>query len=256
MYKTFTSQDLKRLIGLPEDYKVRSFISYGAWDDEKRFEDIQETLNVLGIKYTSRVMDRFLRHILEININNEIYWFAVVYGGTLLSEYLHSACLFGSERNIHIGSCGGLYPEMNSLDLVVPTFSYGTETSACMYERDKDFKYYSDENLSKQIELKIDKKYKTWRGPINSCQAMLGETLEDVKKWSEDGYYGVEMETATVFSVSNHFKVPSAALMYVSDNLIKGQTVGDESHAQQKSLREELKKDLYKIAVKTMLNII
>lgn len=60
------------------------------------------------------------------------------------------------------------------------------------------------------------------------------------------------METATVFAVSNHFKVPSAALLYVSDNLIKGQTVNDESHAKQKENREEVKDEVYKIGLQTL----
>ena len=45
----------------------------------------------------------------------------------------------------------------------------------------------------------------------------------------------------------------SIAIMYVGDNLIKGQTIGDESHTQQKTQREKVKKDLYKIAIKTIL---
>ena len=78
--------------------------------------------------------------------------------------------------------------------------------------------------------------------------------MEDVKKWSEDGYYGVEMETATVFAVSAHFKMPSASVLYNTDNLIKGQTVGDQTHTQQKMQREEVKKDVYKIALEIVLN--
>ena len=82
---------------------------------------------------------------------------------------------------------------------------------------------------------------------------MMGEAWEDVKKWSHDGYYGVEMEIATVFAVSRHFDVPSVALIYVTDNLIKGQTVGDDSHVQQKEKREAVKNDVYRFGVQTLL---
>jgi len=254
MYKAYTANELKPLVGLPNDYKIKSFVSYGAWDDDKHFTNIQKCLRELGIEFTTQKLPGFLSHVLEIKIKTDVYWFAVVYGGTLFSEYLHLACLFGSDKNIHIGSCGGLYPEMNSLDLLIPTWSYGPETSASSYDRDnKTLKYNSDPNFSNKIKSLVDKKYKVWEGPVISHQAMLGETMEDVQRWSKEGYYGVEMETATAFSVSKHFNIPCASIVYVGDNLIKGQTVGDDSHVQQKSEREKVKTDVYKIALRGIL---
>ncbi len=82
---------------------------------------------------------------------------------------------------------------------------------------------------------------------------MLGETFEDVEAWSRAGYYGVEMETATLFSVSNHFNVPSASLLYVTDNLIKGQTVGDESHNLQKEERNLRKEETFRAGILTLV---
>ncbi len=145
---------------------------------------------------------------------------------------------------------------MNSLDLLIPAWTYGLESSASMYERENsEHKYFADEGLSKKLKEKIDNKYKVWNGPVISCHAMLGETYDDVQGWSKDGYFGIEMETATVFAVSKHFNVPSTSLMYVGDNLIKGQTVQDESHNQEKDQREELKKYVHRIAIETVLNI-
>ncbi len=56
-----------------------------------------------------------------------------------------------------------------------------------------------------------------------------------------------------MFSVSKHFNVPAAALMYVSDNLIKGQTVGDESHVKEKDRREVVKNDIYRFGLQTLI---
>jgi nucleoside phosphorylase len=104
------------------------------------------------------------------------------------------------------------------------------------------------------LKEKITLSNKIWEGPIITCQAMMGETWEDVQSWSKEGYHGVEMETSTVFSVSNSFKVPSASIMYISDNLIKGQTVGDDSHVAQKDIRELSKNEVYKVGILTLLN--
>jgi len=254
MYKAFTASDFKKMFKLPDDYKVEGLLSYGAWDRNKHDQKIQEIIKELGISFSTRKLDGFLDYILEINIKNKKYWFTVMYGGALLSEMVHLACLFGSKRNIHIGSCGGLYPEMDDIGLIVPTWSYGNESTTRVYEPDtKDFKHYPNKDLTVQLEKNLPSKYKIWKGPIMTNQAMMGETWEDIQSWAKKGYYGVEMETATVFSVSKNHKVPSTALLYVTDNLIKGQTVGDESHIQQKEKREMIKKDVYKTGVLTLL---
>ncbi|MFA6094851.1 MAG: hypothetical protein WC757_03125 [Candidatus Paceibacterota bacterium] len=254
MYKSFTGSEFKNFLKLPADYKVSGFLSYGAWDDEKHFNKIHVLLKDLSINFTSRKLDGFLKHIYEFTIGNKIYWFAIAYGGAMLSEYVHLACLFGSQKNIHIGSCGGLALEMNSLDLVVPEWSFANESTTRIYAREViDHKHFADKKLSDSLCEKISPQYRVWREPIMSCQAMMGETWEDVQEWSKSGFSGVEMETGTVFSVSKHFNVPAAALVYVSDNLIKGQTVGDESHIQEKERREIVKNDVYHAGIKTLI---
>lgn len=249
-----SASDYRKFFSLPDEYLVEGFLSYGAWDEEKHRNKIIKTLQDLNIDFTTQVYEGFLSRVLEIKVHDKNYWFVVMYGGALLSEYVHLASLFGSKKNIHIGSCGGLYPEMNSLDLIIPVWSYGDESTTRCYEREsKDSKHFSNEQLSKELELNGANKYVLHKGPLMTNQAMMGETFEDVKEWSDQGYYGVEMETATVFSISKHFNVPSAALVYVSDNLIKGQTVGDETHVLQKEEREVIKNDVYKIGLITLL---
>lgn len=245
MYKSFTAEEYRKHFDLPPNYSVAGLLSYGAWDEAKHFNKLHRALDGLKIKYTSKKLGGFLSHIYEIRVANKIYWLSLLYGGAMLSEYVHLACLFGSKKNIHIGSCGGLYPKMESLDFLITSYSYGNDSVTRLYARKiKNHKHFSDKNLSKILAKNIKTKNKIWLGPVITCQAMLGETLTDVISWSKNGYYGVEMETSTIFSVSNHFKVPSSALLYVSDNLIKGQTVHDKQHFKQKRLRDKIKNDI------------
>lgn len=255
MYKSHKADWYKERYSLSQDYCLQGLLSYGAWDKQKHFNKLKNILDKLGIKHVGRQLDGFLSNIYEIEIDSKYYWFAVAYGGAVLSEYVHLACIFGSNKNIHIGSCGGLYPKMQSLDFVVPNWSFGDDSVTRVYSRDiKDFRHYSDKNLSEQLKSKISLSNKILEGPIITCQAMMGETWEDVERWSNEGYHGVEMETSTVFSISNSFKIPSASIMYVSDNLIKGQTVGDDSHVAQKDIREFTKDEVYKAGILTLLN--
>ncbi len=256
MYKVRTAEDWKKHFELPLEYKVEGFMSYGAWGVEEQFRIFEKITEDMRPDVEIKRLSGFLANILEVRLEEKIYWFTVSYGGVQLSEHLHLACLLGSKRNIHLGSCGGLYTEASSIDWIIPTYSYGNESVSRTYEREsKDNKHYPNNNLSETIKSKIPENKKYFEGPIVTCMAMMGETLEDVQNWAKEGYYGVEMETSTVFSISKHFNVPAASLLYISDNLIKGQIAGDESHLLQKSARDEMKKHLYRIGTEVLLGI-
>ncbi|MEK7607366.1 MAG: hypothetical protein AAB484_00335 [Patescibacteria group bacterium] len=256
MYKAKTSKDWKEYFKLPVEYKIDGFISYGSWDVEKYFKVFESIIRDMKSDVEIKKLQGFLSNIFEIKFSDKIYWLTVSYGGVQLSEYVHLACMFGSKKNIHIGSCGGLYYGANSMDWLIPIYSYGNESTTRIYGKDSENnKHFPDKNLSEIIKSKIPKNKKFFEGPVITCMAMMGETFDDIKKWEKEGYYGVEMETSTVFSVSKHFDVPAASLLYVSDNLIKGQTVGDESHISQKSARDEMTKDLYRVGIESLLKI-
>jgi len=254
MYQTLTKADYKKMLGLSDDYQIEALLSYGHYDLEKQASRLRTSLINLGIVSNLKKMDNFLQNIFEFEINNKKYWFALVYGGVTLSEYIHLACMFGSHKNIHIGSCGGLNPEMNSLDFLIPNYSYGNESSTRFYDRQNDDNlHYSDKKLNQQIKEKIVNE-KVWEGPMMTCGAMLAETEEDIVRWSNEGYFGVEMETSTVFAVSKYFKVPSSSLVYVTDNLIKGQVVGDENHNLEKAARYQKAQKMHDIALSVLLS--
>jgi len=242
MYKSFTAEQYKKTLGLAPDYKVDGALCYGTSFKDETIATLKECLVEIGVKAKLTPLEhRYVQSINELNVGDKKIWFEVGYGGALLSEFLHLACLFGSKKNILLGSCGGLKPGMKPGDFIIPTSSYALESSARMYNREDPIQY-SDNQLSESLKSKlvIDDN-KIWQGPMVTCQAILGQTAEDVQQWSSDDYFGVEMEASTVFAVSNHFKIPSAACVYVSDNLIENHTVLSDNYAEQAEMRQKRK---------------
>ncbi len=119
-----------------------------------------------------------------------------------------------------IGSCGGLFAKADTPEIIVPTYAYTGESTTRMYEPNDNNQHSFDEELNERLIKRLEDKHKVWHGPTITCQAMMAETWEDIQQWSNDGYYGVEMESATVFAVSNHFKRSSVALLVIGDNLV------------------------------------
>lgn len=140
------------------------------------------------------------------------------------------------------------------LTLFRKTFSYGEESSTKLYNRNAiNDCHFADESLSTKIFYKLDKSFDPKRGPLVTCQAMLGETWEDIIEWSRQGYVGVEMETATFFAVSKHFSIPAGAILYISDNLIEKEIMFSQAHENAQERRNLVRAHNYKLAFEIIL---
>ncbi|MDD3475134.1 MAG: hypothetical protein PHP08_04565, partial [Candidatus Dojkabacteria bacterium] len=235
MYKHLTKEDWINNLRLPNEYKVDALIVNGTGkpeDAENIFKDvIRKNKHISNI---TNLQHSFFKKVIEFKLENKTVWFCTTYGGAFLSELTHIACILGSEKNFFVGSCGALQDNLETGDIIIPTYSYGDESSTRMYQKSNDNRHYSNEKLNKEIENLIDKKYKINIGSLVTCQAMLAETEEDIANWKEDGYLGVEMESSTFFAVSNHFNVPSTAIIHISDNLVKNELVGSEKYEEKR----------------------
>lgn len=253
MYKAYTAEDWREHLGLTPDYVVDGFIIFGTYQ-KSLYDMLQESMERLGKQAEyRRFQDEFLEPILEFRLDGKCYWFVIVYGGALLSEYLHLANTFGSKKNILLGTCGGLKHGANSLEFVVPDWSYAEESSAKGYQPDTGHRYKSDKTLSDALADRLSLVHPVHRGPTVTYQAMLSETWDHILRWSEQGYVGVEMEAATVFAVSNHFGVPSAALLRIGDNLIEKETVLDTTDTPASMLRHIASQEAFDIALSELL---
>jgi len=255
MYKELTKEIFLTDMNLPSDYQVDGLIVVGSGNKRKMLNYFDEVSKDFKISNIEKIIDGLFEHTFSFVINGKRIWFDVVYGSAYLSELMHISCLLGSKKNILLGSCGGLSKGNMSGDIVLPSYSYGEDSTAKMYERDnKDNRYYPDSNLTSEIRSKIDPKYKILEGPIVTCKAMLAETREDIDRWNKEGYIGVEMESSSFFAVSKHFNVPSSSLLYIGDNLIEGETVFSDNHIKLKDKRTEVFKHNLKIALEVIGN--
>ncbi len=258
MYKELNKNDWLKFLKLSPDYTVDAVIFDGNYKEENRYNLFIKALQELKIDYKEEAgfEDDFLaKYARSFIIENKRFWYGVFYGGALLSEILHLACMFGSQINLFRGDCGALQPGLNKNDVVIPTFTFGNESSTRMYAKNReDYRFLPDKKVVEQIQKALEEfGIKTKKAAVVTCQAMLAETLEDVKNWSKDGYGCVEMETSTFFAVSEHFNVPSGAILLVADNLVTNELVVDEAYINSHKSRDAVRVDMYKALIKTAL---
>lgn len=255
MYKQFSKQDWIEILKLPENYNVDAVLITGTPVKSKHLEIIKGILNEFDIYYSIKDFENidFVRST-EIKMDNKTIWFDTSYGSAYLSEIVHIASILGSKRNILLGSCGGLSPDAKSLELIIPTYSFGNESTTRFYDRDNTTNtHYSNKELSSELKKLFEVKYNVHNGAVMTCQAHLSETVDDIQHWSDEGYLGVEMESASMFAVSNHFNVPSTAVLHINDNLLENEYIGSEVNVSKKQQKKDLIRDKYRIVFRYLI---
>lgn len=257
MYQHRTRDEYLKVMGLPSDYTVDAVLVIGTHPKAKEYPHLYEALeNVCPGYVEEKIQYRFFSDVKSFTYKGMRIWFDVVYGTAYLSEVLHVGCLYGSKQNILLGTCGGLQSHLHAGDTILPSSSFGNESSTRMYQRqNSEYVYKSDEMLRGEIKKRLTSREVIIEEKMVTVQAMLAETQEDVDEWARAGYVAVDMESATVFAVSKYFNVPAAALLYVADNLVTNELVGGEAHARMKEKRLAIRNENYEIALRTLLRI-
>lgn len=256
MYSSLSIEAFKKAAELPQDYTVDGLLVSGTWDlyaDTKHTPLVKEALQNIDPNHSITKLKQLpLGHGYEIRSNGKNYWYVPVMGTAVTSQYAHLASLLGSQKNLLVGTVGGLKKGIQPGDFIIPTYSKGNE-NALMYERERtDLFFPSHELLSNNLNDRLIGNT-VYRGITNTCEVMFAETTEDIEEWSYEGYLGVEMEAALMFALSNKFGIPSAALLYVADNLVEEIVMHSDEYEASKDIRNNARKVQYEQALRELL---
>lgn len=196
-------------------------------------------------RYTGMPLEKFGQYILLTNFSNYLKMFAKkyqvkIYGDDkamqaatyreitiinfgmgsanaatimdLLSAIKPKACLF-------LGKCGGLKRKNKLGDLLLPIAAIrgeGTSDDYLPSEVPALPAFALQKAISTTIRDEFEKDY--WTGTVYTTNRRVWEHDEDFKDYlREVRAMGIDMETATIFTVGFYNKIPSGALLLVSD---------------------------------------
>lgn len=137
---------------------------------------------------------------------------------------LEEAIKLGAKYFIRLGTVGGMLSQMDVGDCIIPT-------SAAYYPGGLYSQYFDEcicgpavpdyMLLTGLIERASDRGIKYYVGPIISSEALYSEDPEFVSRWVNRGVIGVEMECASLFILGKSKAVSVAALLVISNSLVK-----------------------------------
>lgn len=214
MYRTFDRAAICDLLGIdPVADLPAGLILHGCYD-----------MPAAAQRWRDRLADaRVARKAFNLVIGRHgdaTVWYAPVLGAPLAALAVHGACALGARSVVQIGSFGGTRPNLAVGDLLLVTGA-GRGDAASDWYLPAGEPATADEALTDTLRAVLRARSVTWHeGTVFTTPAFMAETWDDVVRWGDEGYAGVEMEAATTFAVARHFGVPAAALIYLLDNLI------------------------------------
>jgi len=195
-------------------------------------------------RYTGHAIKDFGSYILLTNFSNYVNSFAEIFNTEVIGKDKPFQCAtaenitiinFGMgspgaatvmdllsavdpEAVLFLGKCGGLKKRNKLGDLILPIAAIRGEGTSNDYFP-AEVPALPAFALQKAISTTI-REYRTdyWTGTVYSTNRRIWEHDEEFKKYLERiRAYAIDMETATIFTVGFYNKIPTGALLLVSD---------------------------------------
>jgi purine-nucleoside phosphorylase len=172
--------------------------------------------------------------------------YCCAYGPTLSGEIVHQFAVFGS-KIIQIGCYGGLQKNIKMGDFLIASEIKALDGVSDFYQKNTNLIKPSKKIIDAFEKEIISQKIPYFKEKLISSPTILGESMKIINDWSKQGFFGVDMESASTVSIANYFNVDSASILYLFDLVIQGQTVLDKNVNDQK---------IRKLRDKQMMNIV
>ncbi len=195
-------------------------------------------------RYTGQVLNDFGSYILLTNFSNYVNSFAEIFKTEVIGRDKPFQCATAEKITIinfgmgspgaatvmdllsainpkavlFLGKCGGLKKRNKLGDLILPIAAIRGEGTSNDYFP-AEVPALPAFALQKAISTTI-REYKTdyWTGTVYTTNRRVWEHDEEFKKYLERiRAYAIDMETATIFTVGFYNKIPTGALLLVSD---------------------------------------
>jgi AMP nucleosidase len=196
-------------------------------------------------RYTGQPLENFGKYILLTNFSNYVQLFAQWHGAKIIGTDKPMQCAtadgitiinFGMgsptaatvmdlltaiqpEAVLFLGKCGGLKKRNKLGDLIIPIAAIrgeGTSNDYFPVEVPALPAFALQKAISTTIrEYEVD----YWTGTVYTTNRRVWEHDEEFKEYLQQiRAYAIDMETATIFSVGFYNKIPTGALLLVSDS--------------------------------------
>lgn len=155
-------------------------------------------------------------HIFEYKDIDVAYVFPGI-GGPNAAAMLEMMIAFGGEFFISVGGVGILTEQIESGDVIVPTWALRDEGTSFHYQEPSRYSYPSDLMVGCIKKALKERDIPFHEGGTWTTDAFFRETPDKVKRFYEEGCLAVEMEASAMYSVGDFRKKHVASIFTAGD---------------------------------------
>ena len=230
----------RSVLGLADDESPAAVVVEGTWWRE---EHTRRRLERLGSVRELGIPDVYLGTFADRQL---IY--ACPYGAPRTAEVVHVALLVGAGLAIQIGSCGVLGSEVRPGDVIVPSAALGLDGTSALYAPDTSVAASGDWSERALGELQR-RGVTAHNGPSVTWPTLFNQPVDLVRRWSDAGYLGVDMETAATLAVARHFGGAGIALLVAWDEILSQRSFLDPLPDEQQRAFEQAEAEIFEVAL-------
>ena len=174
--------------------------------------------------------------------------YCCAYGAPRTNEIIHLFAILGAKLAVQIGTCGGLAKDLRPGDIILPQTAAAREGVANLYGAGKAA--MGDKGFLRLAASALERRdLRSFVGPHLTWASLFAQRGEDIQAWHDEGFLGVDMETATTYAVANYFKVPAVSLLVVWDMLLAGRSFLDPLTETEQSALDRSNEAVYQVAL-------
>lgn len=125
----------------------------------------------------------------------------------------------GFQAVVGVGFCGGLQPEVECGDLILPISAARGEGASHCYATRGYPAAASPRGLKAAAQCAQQNAIAVKKGLLVTTDGILRETRDKVERWHNSGCVGVDMETAALYTVASVSGLDAVAILVASDNV-------------------------------------
>ena len=174
--------------------------------------------------------------------------YCCAYGAPRTNEIIHLFAILGAKMAIQIGTCGGLASGLRPGDIILPQTAATREGVARLYGAGAAA--VGDENWLRLAASALERRgLRSFTGPHLTWASLFAQRGEDIQAWHDEGFLGVDMETATTYAVANYFDIPAVSLLVVWDMLLAGRSFLDPLTETEQAALDRSNEAVYQVAL-------
>ena len=253
MYNQVHEKKWQEWYGVTEENKPDVAIVWGIFSSimEEKFHLVPKFLKSHFEHYLTNIRPLNLPHTFIGERNGTKVAFTHVYGGAYCLDQVLKLVKFGAKLLILIGHFGGL-KDLRIGQIFIPSSAFRSDGATFHLLGDNDrFVYPTIEIESWLHQYLTNQKIPFEHGTIKTVSTMTSQSEEMINEWRRQGFVGLDLETAVVFSVGKIHNTKCISILHHSDHVGGGRLIFDITEGEMNA-----KKEARKLLVKLALEVV